>query len=130
VCRILVGKKFLASSTAAIVAKSILFLNKWHAGPLSRWKLASSLNTSEDYLSRIFHMQMGISLWGYLARLRVVHAIRLLQSTGASLAEIADRTGFKDEAYFCRVFRKIIAATPGSFRSKSFANVRKVQEPD
>ena len=92
--------------------------------------MASYLNTSEDYLSRIFHTQMGISLWNYLARLRVQHAIGLLYSTGAGLAEIADLTGFQDEAYFCRVFKRIAGATPGYFRSRSFSDVRKVQESD
>jgi AraC-like DNA-binding protein len=124
------GQNFLPSPTACIVAKCIFFINKTYAEQLSRWKLASLLNTSEDYLSRIFHKQMGVSLWEYLARLRVVNAIDMLRSTGASLAEIADRTGFKDEAYFCRVFKKMTGATPGSFRIESFAEVRKVQESD
>jgi transcriptional regulator GlxA family with amidase domain len=124
------GQKFLPAPTAAIVAKCIFFLNKTYAEHLSRWKLASLLNTSEDYLSRIFHNQMGISLWEYLARLRIVHAIDLLRSTGASLSEIADRTGFRDEAYFCRVFKRITNVTPGSFRGSSSAEVRKVQKSD
>ncbi len=128
--RALKEQAFLPSPTACIVAKCIFFINKTYTEQLSRWKLASLLNTSEDYLSRIFHRQMGVSLWEYLARLRVMHAIDLLRSTGASLAEIADRTGFSDEAYFCRVFKKITGATPGSFRGAPFVEVRKVQESD
>jgi AraC-like DNA-binding protein len=128
--RALVGQNFLPAPTAAVVAKCIILLNKSCAEQVSRWKLASSLNTSEDYLSRIFHRQMGVSLWEYLTRLRIVHAIDLLRSTGASLAEIADRTGFRDEAYFCRVFKRITNATPGSFRGEPSVEVRKVQKPD
>ncbi len=128
--RALAGQTFLPSPTAAVVAKCIFFLNRTYAEHLSRWKLASLLNTSEDYLSRIFHRQMGVSLWEYLARLRIVHAIDLLRSSGASLSEIADRTGFRDEAYFCRVFKRITNATPGSFRGSSSAEVRKVQKSD
>ncbi len=128
--RSLGGQKFLPAPTAAVVAKCIFFLNRTYAEHLSRWKLASLLNTSEDYLSRIFHNQMGISLWEYLARLRIVRAIDLLRSTGASLSEIADRTGFRDEAYFCRVFKRITNATPGSFRGSPSFEVRKVQKSD
>jgi AraC-like DNA-binding protein len=128
--RSLAGQKFLPAATAAIVAKCIFFLNKTYAEHLSRWRLASLLNTSEDYLSRIFHNQMGISLWEYLTRLRIQHAIDFLRSTGASLSEIADRTGFRDEAYFCRVFKRITNVTPGSFRGSSSAEVRKVQKSD
>ena len=128
--RSLEGKKFLPSPTGGIVADAIFYMNKSYSEQISRWKMASYLNTSEDYLSRIFHTQMGISLWNYLARLRVQHAIGLLYSTGAGLAEIADLTGFQDEAYFCRVFKRIAGTTPGYFRSRSFLDVRKVQESD
>ncbi len=128
--RSLESKKFLPSPTSGVVADAIFYMNKSYSEQISRWKMASYLNASEDYLSRIFHAQMGISLWNYLARLRVQHAIDLLYSTGAGLAEIADLIGFRDEAYFCRVFKRIAGATPGSFRSRSFSDVRKVQESD
>jgi len=109
------GKQLLSSPTSGAVAKCVLLLNASYNEHIERWKLASYLNMSEDYLSRIFRAQMGISLWEYLARLRVSHAIDLLRTTGASLAEIADRTGFNDETYFCRVFKKITKANSGSF---------------
>ncbi|MDP2791197.1 MAG: AraC family transcriptional regulator, partial [Rectinemataceae bacterium] len=121
------GEEFLPSPTGAIIMKAIIFLNRFFREQVSRWKLSEQVNASEDYLSRIFHRQMGIPLWEYLNRLRIGYAIELLKSRSDSVAEIASRSGFQDQAYFCRVFRRITGATPGAVRKESWPDVRKVQ---
>lgn len=121
------GEEFLPSPTGVIIMKAIIFLNKSFREQVSRWKLSEYLNASEDYLSRIFHRQMGIPLWEYLNRLRIGYAIDLLKGSSDSVAEIASRSGFQDQAYFCRVFRRITGTTPGAVRKESWPDVRKVQ---
>lgn len=121
------GEEFLPSPTGAIIMKAIIFLNRSFREQVSRWKLSEHLNASEDYLSRIFHKQMGIPLWEYLNRLRIGYAIELLKGSSDSVAEIASRSGFQDQAYFCRVFRRITGTTPGAVRKESWPDVRKVQ---
>ncbi|HWP68367.1 MAG TPA: AraC family transcriptional regulator, partial [Rectinemataceae bacterium] len=125
--RIVRGDELLPAPTGAIIMEAIFFLNKYFREQISRWKLSECVNASEDYLSRIFHRQMGIPLWEYLNRLRIGYAIELLTTSAESVAEVASRAGFQDQAYFCRVFKRITGATPGAVRKKSGANVRKVQ---
>jgi len=125
--RILKGEELLPAPTGAIIMEAIFFLNKYFREQISRWKLSEYLNTSEDYLSRIFHKQTGIPLWEYLNRLRIGYAIELLKTSSESVAEVASRSGFQDQAYFCRVFKRITGATPGTIRKESPVNVRKVQ---
>lgn len=120
-------EEFLPAPTGSIIIKAVFFLNKYFREQVSRWKLSECVNASEDYLSRIFHRQMGIPLWEYLNRLRIGYAIELLKSSAESVSEIASRAGFRDQAYFCRVFRRITGATPGAVRKVSGSNVRKVQ---
>ena len=55
----------------------------------------------------------------YLNRFRIQIASKLLLETGASISEIASLTGFQDQAYFCRVFRKVKGFPPGNIRSRS-----------
>lgn len=121
------GAGLLPPATGAIITKAVFFLNRHFRDPISRWKLSERLNVSEDYLSRIFRRQTGLPLWEYLNRLRIAYAIDLLRTTGESVAEIAYSAGFQDQAYFCRVFRRIAGATPGTIRKSSSANVRKIQ---
>lgn len=124
---ILDGENILPAPTGVLVSKAIFFLNNQYREPVSRWRLSEQVNASEDYLSRIFHRQMGIPLWNYLNRLRIGRALELLRSSADSVAEIASRAGFQDQAYFCRVFKKVMGFTPGVFRKCEEANVRKVQ---
>lgn len=125
--RLAEGKAWLPAPTGAIIAKAIVFLNRAFREQVSRWKLSDHVAASEDYLSRIFHQQIGIPLWEYLSRLRIGYAIVLLRRSPESVAEVATRAGFQDQAYFCRVFKRITGTTPGAVRNERGGNVRKVQ---
>jgi len=118
VMAILGGAEILPPHTGELVKKTILNFDKHAKSHISRWKLADSANVSEDYLTRIFHKEMGLSLWDYLNRYRIFHAVELLQQTDVTIHEVANKCGFQDQAYFCRVFKKIHGVTPGQIRKK------------
>ena len=59
---------------------------------------------------------MGISPWDYLNRYRIQLAGELLRTSGKTINEIAGEVGFQDQAYFCRVFKKIVGVAPGKMR--------------
>lgn len=120
-------KPLLPAPTGAIVIKALFYLNRHFKEKISRWRLSEELNASEDYLSRIFRYQMGITLWDYLNRLRIAYAVELLVESSDTVAEVAAKAGFQDQAYFCRVFRKLRGTTPGALRKESRHDVRKVQ---
>jgi AraC-like DNA-binding protein len=123
------GGAILPPYTGALVKKAILYFNQHAESHISRWKLADSVNVSEDYLSRIFRREMGFSLWEYLNRYRVHLAAELLIHTGDPISDIAMRTGFQDQAYFCRVFKNIYGKAPGQIRNSRSrqANAGKIQ---
>ena len=112
------GDEILPPHTGALVKKTLLYFDENAGSHISRWKLADAVNVSEDYLSRIFHREMGLSLWDYLNRLRVYMAVEMLLRTDESIQEIASRSGFQDHAYFCRVFKKIYGVPPGQLRKQ------------
>lgn len=116
---ILDGDEILPPHTGALVKRAIYYLNKNSGSQIVRWKLADSIHVSEDYLTRIFHKEIGLSLWEYLNRYRIFIATRMLLETNDSIYEIAENTGFQDQAYFCRVFKKIYGVPPGKIRSKN-----------
>jgi len=112
------GVEILPPHTGVLVKKAILYFGLHARSHISRWRLADSVNVSEDYLTRIFHREMGLSLWDYLNRLRIFIAANLLRSTDDTIQDIAYRTGFQDHAYFCRVFKKIYGVPPGQLRKQ------------
>ena len=116
---ILSGSDILPSFTGAIVKKALGYLVEHATSQITRWQLAESVNVSEDYLTRIFRKELGISPWDYLNRYRIYLASGLLTQETMSVNEVAYKTGFQDQAYFCRVFKKIKGVTPGKLRSRN-----------
>ncbi len=115
---ILCGEPILPPLTGALVKKAIAYLNKNARSQISRWQIAEAVNISEDYLTRIFHKEIGLSPSEYLNRYRIGLAVEELKLTGSTINEVAFNTGFQDQAYFCRVFKKIKGFSPGSIRKK------------
>lgn len=116
--RLLEGKSLLPPYTGILVKKALLYLNQHYQENILRWKLAEYVHISEDYLSRIFKKEIGMSPWEYLIRLRISMAKKLLTHKTATISEIAEMVGFSDQAYFCRVFKKYTGRSPLSFRRK------------
>lgn len=109
---ILGGSELLAPLTGQLVKKGQLYLCQHSTLPISRWQVADEVHTSEDYLTRIFKKELGLSPWDYLNRYRIWLAENLLRNTGMSVNEVSNETGFQDQAYFCRVFKKIKGYSP------------------
>jgi DNA-binding LacI/PurR family transcriptional regulator/AraC-like DNA-binding protein len=113
----LAGKdEILPPHTGVLVKKAILYFDQNVETQIFRWKLADSVNVNEDYLTRIFHREMGMSPWDYLNRLRVFLAAELIRQTDRTIQDIAWQVGFHDHAYFCRVFKKIYGVSPKQLR--------------
>ena len=112
------GSSLIPPLTGMIVKRAIVYLNVHATQPISRWQLAEAVNISEDYLARVFRKELGLSPWDYLNRYRIQISVSLLIGTGRTLSEIARDSGFQDQAYFCRVFKKIKGFSPGHIRHR------------
>jgi len=64
---------------------------------------------------RSFRREMQITPHAYLIRLRIIHAIRLLQR-GEAIAQVAAATGFRDQSHLTRHFKRWTGTTPASRR--------------
>jgi AraC-like DNA-binding protein len=117
--RSLFGSDTLPQQTSALVKRAVAYLHQNHARPLARWEIAEAIGVSEDYLSRVFRRELGLSPWDYLNRYRVYQAKELLRHTSDSIQSIAHQVGFKDQAYFSRVFRSQTGVSPNAFRECS-----------
>ncbi|MFA6689887.1 MAG: helix-turn-helix domain-containing protein [Sphaerochaetaceae bacterium] len=115
---LLAGDDILPPLTGALVKRAVMFLCRHATTQISRWQLADAVNVSEDYLTRIFRKELGISPWDYLNRYRIHLASQLLRRTAMTINEVASRTGFQDQAYFCRVFKKVRGCPPGKVRGR------------
>lgn len=114
--RALFGQDSLPPHTSALVKGAIAYMQQNYTRPVSRWEIAEALGVSEDYITRVFNRELGISPWEYLNRFRILQAMLLLKKTSQSIGAIARLVGFKDQAYFSRVFHQHNGLSPQAFR--------------
>ncbi len=80
--------------------------------------LAAQLSCTPDYLSTRFHRETGIRLTAHINQERCHLARHLLRTTPWNIAEVADRCGYADPAYFSRVFSRQAGVHPREFRNR------------
>ena len=80
--------------------------------------LADAVHLSCGHLSRVFRKTTGITLEQYLIQQRVELAKRALLDPRLNVAEVAERCGFCNPAYFASVFKKHVKCTPREFASQ------------
>lgn len=108
----------LSTYTSALVKHAVAYLHQHYTRSISRWELAQAVGVSEDYLSRVFNREVGLSPWEYLNRYRIYQAKALLHRTNDRISAVAQQVGFQDQRYFSRVFRKITGVGPKEFRER------------
>ena len=77
--------------------------------------IAKECAISESGLRRIFKERVGVTPIQYRTETKLKQSIYLLESTDLSVSEIAEKLGFFDAAYFCKVFRLRFGITPKQY---------------
>jgi len=79
--------------------------------------MAAMINSSPQYLCRLFNKTFKMRPFVYMTLLRMQKAKELLiQNTALSVKDVAEATGYNDTSYFCSVFKKHEGVTPSEFR--------------
>lgn len=85
---------------------------------LNRNSLAKHVHMNPDYLSYLFHLKFGQTLCAYITGARIDKAKELLLHTALSLNEISEKSGFSNNSYFHKQFKKATGITPQQYRSE------------
>ena len=78
--------------------------------------LASRLQVSAVYLSRVLKKELNDSFVTLVTRARIRKAVQLLDSTTLSIYDIAERTGYDSQHYFSTAFKKTMGVSPVQYR--------------
>lgn len=91
------------------------YINKHYYENISVKELAGRVHLSESHLRKIFKSQTGMNIKSYIINKRITEAVNLLRYTDYSIADICDLTGFNDQSYMTKQFRKHLNTTPKKF---------------
>lgn len=99
-----------------IIKKATEFIAQNYSKNLTLEMISSYVNLSPAYFSSIFKQSTGISFKEHLNIVRIEEGKRLLTNTNYSIIDIAIATGFEDQSYFTKVFKKYTKVSPHRFR--------------
>ncbi|MGO4528746.1 response regulator [Paenibacillus sp. 2TAF8] len=78
--------------------------------------LASRLQVSAVYLSRVLKKELNDSFVTLVTRARIRKAAQLLDSTSLPIHSIAERVGYDTQHYFSTAFKKTMGISPAQYR--------------
>lgn len=99
------------TSTSGTITDIIAYLNDHLTRQITLDQLAEHFCISKHYLNRAFRKASGTTVGDYLIYKRVIYAQQLLIN-GASAAEAAASSGFRDYSVFYRAYRKHTGHSP------------------
>ncbi len=94
------------------------YIKENYTSEITRDDVASHVFMSPSNFSRQFNKHFKRSFSDMLNQMRVDRACELLIRTDMNLVVIALETGFTDQSYLSKVFRKIMEMTPQEYRNR------------
>lgn len=114
-----VSVRVYRSTGSSVVDQAKRFIEEHLSDKISVDDIARSVYLSSGYLSRAFRVQCGESLMDYVIRLRMRRAAALIAKGQHSIAQIALLSGYQDQAYFHRSFKKYMGCTVREYRARA-----------
>jgi AraC-like DNA-binding protein len=106
-------------STSDPIERAAAFLSTHYANHIEISYVAQHIcYTSESNLYRLFRNRYNMSPYAFLRQIRLERAAQLLKSTQQSIAEIAQRCGYRNLSHFSRDFRIKYGSPPGASRAE------------
>jgi AraC-like DNA-binding protein len=117
-------------SPSRIVSAAMEHMSANCCRAISRDDTARAVHVSPSHLSRVVKRQLGRSYTDLLNQMRVDRACEMIARSDRPLAAVALETGFKDQSYFTKVFRKYTGTTPRRYCLRSFSRNRELAGED
>ncbi len=103
---------------SATIRKVAAYIRRNYMRKITLNDISDHVHFSVSYLSKLFKEEMDINLSNYINLVRVENCKMLLMDRSVPLADIAYMSGFEDQSYFSKVFKKISGMTPGRYREQ------------
>ncbi len=99
------------------ISKIVKYIYANGAKKLSVSALADMYHMSPDYLSKMFHQEVGITLSHFIQQQRIEIAKNFIEFSDMSITDISNILEFCNPAYFTKIFKKHTGQSPKTYRN-------------
>lgn len=98
------------------VGRILDFIARHYCEPLALPQIAGQTGISVSRVAHLVKQHTGKTVWQHIMRMRIAKARELLKNTGEDCSQVAAATGFCDQSYFTKHFRRLTGTTPAHYR--------------
>ncbi len=99
-----------------VIYKAIDFIKRNYMKKITLKDVADSVLLSPSYFSKLFKDEMKENFNQFLNQVRIERSKTVLLDNSVPLVDVAFLTGFEDQSYFTKVFKKMTGVSPGKYR--------------
>lgn len=81
-------------------------------------EVANYVGFSTNYLSNLFHKELGKTFTEYLTDLRLTHAFFLIKNTDIPISSVCAQSGFNNYSNFFKLFKTKYIKSPDEYRKR------------
>ncbi|MBQ4150734.1 MAG: helix-turn-helix domain-containing protein [Clostridia bacterium] len=100
----------------SLAEKVIDYIQENFSIDLSNEEIGKHFNYHPNYINRVIQKHTGLSLHQYVLSCRVSKALEMLQTSGLSVTEVAEKVGFSSIKHFSQTFKSIYGYSPIHFK--------------
>lgn len=105
-------------ASIANLKKILSYVEEHYSEPIFQADVAERFHFTQQYFSRYFKKNTGITFTEYVMRYRIQQARKSLVESDKRILDIALENGFADERRFITTFKKFYQETPFQYRKK------------
>ena len=99
-----------------LIARSLRYIKSNYTRKIKLTDISNELHVNPTYFSALFSQEMGRPFTDYILELRIGKAKDLLRNTNMDIVDISGASGFENQSYFTKIFRKRTGQTPRQYR--------------
>ena len=103
----------------SLVKLAVVYVKEHLTDTLTVKDTAKALTVNANYLSSLFHEEMGMTFIDFVNKERTQQAAALLKHTNLQIQQIASMVGYNNTSYFAKQFVRFQGVSPSQYRHES-----------
>lgn len=106
------------------IGETVTYIEEHFLQPITLQSMADMAYMSTRQFLRVFTRNYQTTPMDYVIRKRLDYSCTLLRSPGLTISQVAMDSGFHDQNYYSRQFRKVFNCTPSEYRERNQESCR------